>query len=123
MISIKLLCNFTTVLRAINKADYKSRKKGILSKRDIAKRFRYYKDTLKNKIGPTQARFMMTISYDGPIVMCEQSKSITSLKFVKTMDNCLPKTFDLNINPMTDGLFRTEMLAKTLQCPMKLWKI
>ena len=54
LISIKLLCNFTTVLRAINKADYKylrSRKKGILSKRDIAKIFRYYKDTLKNKIG------------------------------------------------------------------------
>ena len=75
------------------------------------------------KKGSTQARFMMTISYDGRIVMCEQSKSITSLKFVKTMDNCLPKTFDLNINPMTDGLFRTEMLAKTLQCPMKLWKI
>ena len=42
---------------------------------------------------------MMAISYDRRIVMCEQSKSITSLKFVKMMDNCLPKTFDLNINP------------------------
>lgn len=75
------------------------------------------------KKGSTQARFMMAISFDRRIVMCEQSKSITSLEFVKTMDNCLPKTFDLNINPMTDGLLRTEMLAKTLQCAKKLWKI
>ena len=40
-----------TVRCAINKADHKSLKKGIVSKSDIAKRLRYCKDKIKSKIG------------------------------------------------------------------------
>ena len=166
-----------TVWRAMNKADYKylrSRKKGILSKSDIAKRLRYCKDKIKNKIGQefwsygvslyldsagfvyktnpmdqalapqakewrrtieglsygctkkgkkegsTQAKFMVAISYDRGVVMCEQFKTISGPKFAKMMDNCLPEVFDLSINSH-DRRFLQD--GDPSQYPEKSWKI
>ena len=59
-----------------------------------------YKCTAKGKKeGTTQAKFMVAISYDRGVVMCEQYTNITGPKFAKMMDNCLPQAFALSVNP------------------------
>ena len=59
-----------------------------------------YECTAKGKKeGSTQAKFMVAISYDQGVVMCEQYKLISGPKSAKMMDNCLPKAFDLSIIP------------------------
>ena len=59
-----------------------------------------YRCTAKGKKeGTTQARFMVAISYERGVVMCEQYDSIDGPTFAKMMDNCIPQAFALSINP------------------------
>ena len=145
-----------TVRRALNRTNYKylrSRKKGILSKKDIKRRLAYCKEKIKENIGQDfwsygvsfyldgtgfvykqnpmnqafapkarewrksneglsygctakgkkegakQAKFMVAISYDRGVVMCEQYSGINGENFAKMCDSCLPQAFALSINP------------------------
>lgn len=51
------------------------------------------------KEGSTQVKFMVAISYDRGVVLCEQYKQISGPKYAKMCDECLPQAFDLSINP------------------------
>ena len=56
------------------------------------------------KEGSVQARFMIAISFQRGVVLCEQYDEISGEKFAKMMDSCLPQAFQLSINPY-DRLF------------------
>ena len=59
----------------------------------------YQCTTKGQKEGTKQARFMVAISYDRGVVMCEQYTSMTGEICAKMMDSCLPQAFALSINP------------------------
>lgn len=52
-----------------------------------------------NKAGTVQVKFMVGISYDRGVVLCESYKDLNGVKFSKMMDACLPQAFNLSINP------------------------
>jgi len=51
------------------------------------------------KEGEKKARFMVAISYERGVVLCEQYDSMSGAKFAKMMDTCLPQAFNSSINP------------------------
>lgn len=52
------------------------------------------------KEGETQAKFMVGISYNRGVVICEQYHgSISGDMFARIVDNCFPQAFNLSINP------------------------
>ncbi|XP_066931124.1 uncharacterized protein [Clytia hemisphaerica] len=52
-----------------------------------------------NKAGTVQAKFMVGISYERGVVLCEHYTGLTGKKFSKMMDQCIPRAFDWSINP------------------------
>ena len=100
VISIKLLCNSRTVRRVMNKVDYKclrSRKKGVLSKSDIAKRLRYCKDKIKNQIGQEFWSYGVSLYLDGTVVTKigndhKQPETTTNHQQTKTNHDKLSQT-------------------------------
>eukprot|EP00111_Clytia_hemisphaerica_P010431 TCONS_00030468-protein len=52
-----------------------------------------------NKAGVEQAKYMVAISYDRGVVLCEPYKNLNGVRFSKMMDSCLPRAFQWSINP------------------------
>ena len=51
------------------------------------------------KEGSKQAKFMVAISYNRGVIMCEQYDSISGTRFAKMMDSCLPQALALSVKP------------------------
>ena len=52
-----------------------------------------------NKAGTRQVKFMVGISYNRGVVLCESYENLNGKKCSKMFDQCLPQAFQLSVNP------------------------
>ena len=60
----------------------------------------------------TQGKFMVGISYDRGVVMCERYSSLSGPKYARTLYACLSQALNLRINPHDKRIVQNGDLAQ-----------